>query len=1383
LLALGADGLLRHAYSRLRPRLETDLGHILGRPLELGPYRGLNLSGLQIGPSRLRPGLRDQSSLTMRGLSVGLDPLASLRHRLPVLHVGLRGVEADLRRNAQGQYWVLGATDPDAPLPRLDLRLRLADPARLRLHPARVAWRLSGRMGLQPHRRSLSVEAALRPLGRRDAAGSLLQGRLEGRWDQERWTAELAARRLPLEPLGRLLDLSGELRGRSDGRVRLAFGGSRPQCHGSLRTSDLGWSPAGGAASGQPRLQLPGLRLVCEADRLELPSSPWRWDREAGTVAVRSRFGAAGLRLDAIELHQGSSWLRLAGSLQPAPSLAGRWQVDPTTLRRLVAVPAELAGTRLSGDLKLAGSWSRPRLEVNAAQATNPLLGPWSAALAWAEQRLRLESFSAPHLRAQGSLPLRFGSGSGLTAGDLDLQVSLERFPLQRLDPVLGTQLRGWLDADGTVRGPLSALTPEFRLTVDQPSAGPIGLSERWQGNWFGAGEGGGRLVMEALAPAPVGTLLMQLDRRWVPVAARLERAGGQLSLSGTPRLYRWQAEGLPLDGLQLALGSSGRRQPLQGRLSGAGSLGLQPLAFQGRAEIDRPIALGVWGRRARFEGRYADRRYQFTGVLEPMGQGELDLAWSGRWQGPFRASIQARRLGDDALRQLVQAWPRWRGDEPPPQGSASDLGLLWINRFGASIDAKLEALRAAHQQLAGARAVQQQRRTPLERLSTVDALIDGELTLSGPRLSQASLDLEARAQLWHPGTDRAEPIGAGPVVLRFNGPLQAGSGTLELDGLSLALLGLLTPVPQELRGSLHARGRYRLRAGATPELALSLELVDGQVAETAINLERGQLELIDGRLRLDVALRAAGASSSVDLAGVVPIDPAIEGVELRLSSRDDGLRFLSGLAQPALNWEKGSGDLQLLVRGSLDRPIANGFLRFQEAELQFIGQQVRALDAIVLFDFEELLLQELTARVGELGRVSGQGRLRLFTPQHGETGGDQALQIRLEEVPFNMPRIRAVTDGQLQVRGTMLALDIGGELSIARGTVNVMPGQLEAGAGGGSAGSVPQLIESRWDFAEPVVLVGPEVESDASGTLRAAMPRIREVGFDDLRLSLGPDLIVGVPNLASFRTSGLLRINGRLDPSLRAQGVVRLLRGRLNLFTTSFSLDPDAPNVAVFTPSMGLIPYLDIALRTRVSDSLNVGSTTGSDSRSLASIEEVESNSLNQLNLVRVYLSASGPADRLAQNLRLRSNPPLPEDRLLALIGGNSLLGLSSGAAGTALATVLGQSLLSPLLGSLSDAFGERLTFALYPAYVNQEVSKRSERRSGRVPPQLVLGAEIGLDVSERFNASVLAAPNRSDVPPQLNLTVKASERLSVQGSIDSEGSWQTQLQVFFRF
>jgi translocation and assembly module TamB len=353
-----------------------------------------------------------------------------------------------------------------------------------------------------------------------------------------------------------------------------------------------------------------------------------------------------------------------------------------------------------------------------------------------------------------------------------------------------------------------------------------------------------------------------------------------------------------------------------------------------------------------------------------------------------------------------------------------------------------------------------------------------------------------------------------------------------------------------------------------------------------------------------------------------------------------------------------------------------------------------------------------------------------------------------------------------------------------------VQPGRLATEQGGVvKPVTVPQLAEARWDFRKPLLLLGPEVETNTAENLRANVPRFSPLAFDDLRLRLGPDLRVGVPNVANFTSAGLLRLNGKLDPSLRATGVVRLLGGRLNLFTTTFSLDPDAPNVAVFTPALGLVPFLDIALRTRVSDSLSNPAlgTSGlgtPNAQTLASTQpENGFNSLNQLNLVRITVSVSGPADRLAENIRLRSSPPLPQERLIALIGGNSLAGLTGGGAGAALATVLGQSLLSPVLGGLSEAFGQRLSFALYPTYVNPNISDINDLRSRRVPPQLVLGTEIGLDVTERFNASVLAAPNRSDIPPQLNLSYKASENLNVQAGFDTQGAWQSQLQLFFRF
>jgi translocation and assembly module TamB len=600
-----------------------------------------------------------------------------------------------------------------------------------------------------------------------------------------------------------------------------------------------------------------------------------------------------------------------------------------------------------------------------------------------------------------------------------------------------------------------------------------------------------------------------------------------------------------------------------------------------------------------------------------------------------------------------------------------------------------------------------------------------------------------------------------------------------SVEQFPLALLALITNVPDDLRGALAANGRFRIGDGRRrPELQMALALQDAALGTKLLKLDRGELDLANDTISLDWSLRSEGAANGIDLKGTVPLQPDRQDLELRVASRGDGLQFLSVLADSGLQWKQGSADLQLLVRGSLQAPVANGFLRFRNGVLQVAGQTMRELEATVLFDFSELELQQLTARVGERGQISGSGQLGLTTPI---AQAQRLLKLQVQQAPFQLPRMQAEAAGEVLVSGSLLRPVLSGELQLSRGRINVQPGQLATEEQPSRPVSVRDLVEERWDFRDPLLVMGQQMESSASRDLRSAVPNLPFLSFDGLRLRLGPDLRVGVPNVLNFNSGGVLTLRGPLDPSLQVSGVVRLLNGRLSLFTTNFSLDPDAPNVAVFTPSLGLIPYVDIALRTRVSD------TIGLNDASRTSLSDwnvnAPTNSIDQLRLVKVRVEASGPADRLADSIRLTSSPPLPQERLVALIGGNSLVGLAGGNAGAALATVLGQSLLSPLVGGLSDAFGQRLTFALYPTYFAPAEVQAAANRSRRLPSQLVLGSEIGLDLSERFNFSVLAAPNRSDIPPQMTLRYQASDRIGVQTSIDTEGRWQSQLQLLFRF
>jgi len=1374
------DQAVQRLYVRFRPDLERQLGSAIGHPLELGPYRGLGWAGLRLGPTRVLPTADDPSSLRAGELGVSIDPLSSLRRRLPVVHLSLSGVALDLRRNSDGGYWRLGRGDPGQAAPRLDLRWRLLQPARVRHEPGGQELYALSSGSIQPHRQLLSGQLQLGPAAR----GPLpLQLRGGGSWSEGRWQGQLVSRNLQLERLDRGLAAPGQWRGRLDGRLQLAWRGNQPDCRGELRVRQFSWTPG----SDQPPLQLGLLPLRCRGTQLQVPTANWRWADRSGQVALQTTWRQQYWQLQALELRTGRSWLRGRGRLASTLDLAGEWRLQPTDLPLPADTDTTLLGSVIEGDLRLAGGWNRLRLSTNLAQASNPLLDGWRARLRWQDQQLVLDQLSSRYLSGRGRLPLALGGPAGRRLGELQLQARLQQYPLDRLSALLGTRLAGSLTATGTITGPLSGLTPDFRLLLERVKVGSLQLADDWQGDWFGEAVGGGRLALRPTRSE--GLLEARLDNRWVPVAIDLRRQQGLLSLAGTPRSYRWLADGFPLAGLRLALGPAGRFQALEGRLSGRGSLGLQPLAFQGQVELEQASVLGVVARRVELEGSYRERRYQAQGVVEPQSGGQLDLDWSGRWRGGYRALISGRGLDDGLVRQLLEAWPAWNGGPLRDPGQATDLGTLLIDTFGGSIDGQLAALNRAHALVLQQRQAQRDNLTTAERLDRLAARFDLDAELSGPRLADTRIDLDLRGHVWLPGEDRDLALSSEPLHITLDGPVRLGSGNLAVEGLPLALLALLTPVPAELRGTLATRGSYRL--GAEPQLMLDLALADAGLGETDLSLERGSVRLEGEAMELDLALRAAGADSGIDLAGRVPLDPAADGVELRLSSRDDGLIFLSRLAQPAVDWQEGSADLQLLVRGSLQQPIANGFLRLQNGKLDLVGQSITDLQATMLFDFEKLILQEFRAAVGPTGKLSGEGIIGLVNPQLTAEGQPAQLKLNLAGLPFRFPRINAITNGDLLVGGSLAGLRVSGEVGLSKGSINVQPARLAAeGQAAPSTTSVVELAEQRWTFEQPLVLYGPDVESETSEQLRTLVPNLPMVRFENLRLSLGPDLGVGVPGLASFKTEGTLSIDGPFDPRIQARGVVRLKQGRLGLFTTTFTLDPDSPNVAVFTPSLGLVPFLDITLRTRVSDSLGVagvytdsGAGASPFAPSASQLESQGFSSLNQLNLVQVFLSVSGPADRLADNISLRSSPPLPEDRLMALIGGNTLAGVVGGGAGAALATVLGQSLLSPILGTLGDAFGQRLSLALYPAYVTQAVPRGSEQRSGRVPPQLVLVTEAGVDITNRLGVSLLAAPNVDNVPPQVNLTFKASELFSVQGSVDTEGTWQTQLQVFFRF
>ena len=65
---------------------------------------------------------------------------------------------------------------------------------------------------------------------------------------------------------------------------------------------------------------------------------------------------------------------------------------------------------------------------------------------------------------------------------------------------------------------------------------------------------------------------------------------------------------------------------------------------------------------------------------------------------------------------------------------------------------------------------------------------------------------------------------------------------------------------------------------------------------------------------------------------------------------------------------------------------------------------------------------------------------------------------------------------------------------------------------------SVNALIEEKWDFKEPLVLMGPNTPIQGPDQVPGFMPNLPAIRFDNLRLALGPDLRVLMPPWISFK-------------------------------------------------------------------------------------------------------------------------------------------------------------------------------------------------------------------------------------------------------------------------
>ncbi|MEB3358720.1 MAG: translocation/assembly module TamB domain-containing protein [Synechococcales bacterium] len=668
-------------------------------------------------------------------------------------------------------------------------------------------------------------------------------------------------------------------------------------------------------------------------------------------------------------------------------------------------------------------------------------------------------------------------------------------------------------------------------------------------------------------------------------------------------------------------------------------------------------------------------------------------------------------------------------------------------------------------------------------------------------------------------------------TLLAFEGVVgtQDLAGQLVAENVSVAFIEGVAQnfidIPADLEGDLNLVADLSGRI-QNPEVQATVAIANPQINDEPLETIEVVAEYDDAILTFDGAI-AADATRQATFDGIVPyafpfmtIQPNRDELAVEAVVQDEGIALVNLFTEGQVEWQEGSGLVVVQVTGPLEDPRIQGTAQLQDGVVstEILEDPITNITGTAAFDLSRIQVEALSAQLNGQ-EIQASGSIPVLVPI---TDPEDPLVITFNEVPIDLEvpagidlNFNASVDGQVIITGAVLTPIISGDLGLRDGEVDVFRG-FAAGLfpfGATTPAVREELVEEEIEEESDLDLAEIEAELERRG-FPVSIARILEapitgtgdpenfldqVRLDDLRIALSDDLEIQGNPLFNLSASGDLIVNGTLaDP--RPDGTIELVSGWINLYTTQFLLDRDAPNTATFNPEGGVNPYLDVTLvaRVREVDVVAVGpSPLVTDPLSIFDSPEVVDQSaiptFGSVQTILVTARVEGTAQELADFsagntagntisedlevadqggvLELSSDPPRSDRQIVALIGGGLLDTITGGDTAIAAASFIGSGTLANIGSDIADRLGLDF-FRIFP----------TTDLDGESGAPIAIGVEAGINITRDLSFTVLEVLG-STGSPEFGLRYQLTDRILLRSVSDLSGDYRGVLEYRIQF
>jgi len=987
-----------------------------------------------------------------------------------------------------------------------------------------------------------------------------------------------------------------------------------------------------------------------------------------------------------------------------------------------------------------------------------------------------------PDIKLSGNIPYWFDK-RGINFGNVDSSFRINRTQLSNLNIFRKNEIRGFITAQGELKGKISDPDISINFNVDYPHYKGIRIREIWEGDIKNDNNEFQLNMKNRYSPIPSFLSInydskLKLDN--LTFIRVFNSNKGTIGIDKENNSYIWSADNFPLDELEFSLRNN-QFDRIKGIINGAGSLSSDQSYLDGRLAWSLGEYRNIKLANSLFDFSFKENSFNFNSSLYPIDGGIIEVEYNSNKDNLINIDLSNISTSWTILTAVdIFNFDNKKGF---PTRKSNILDDLEINKDNNSFKERIDFI---NNFIEKSNALED--KFNLQKyLSKFRSRYDGKITIHGDKPPNYKLNAKLNGYLDASRNDYKN--NKEEFSIDLEGGLLRGKGSLRINKLPLSAANIFLNQKRDFAGGLDMNLSYDLDKKSFSSVISSN---NSSIKNNKIILDNGLVVFNNSIFDIDFSLLVNDSETPIYIEGSIPINKS-ENLDLKLIGNGKIVELIDIFSDEYFAFKEGEVNLRMIIKGTFNKPILNGFVVIKDSEIDFYNNILKDINSLIIFDFDSLEIKNLQAKSEDSGNIFIRGSLPFY---RNNDFLNSKINLKTNKFLLKKDNLNFLIDSDIDLSGSFESPVLGGSLSFNNGFINFNTTNQNNKKDKNikSEEYKKDWPELYWNNNKNIEIISNETILN-SVLLGERLPNYLEnLSFTNLKLKLGPDFKLQYSELvqAYLDTKLDLNINGKVGKDLNARGLIYLKKGRANLYTTPFKLDKNKENYILFASRSGVVPFISFSLVSKVPDSIIPISENNQDSNISGDINVDATSSgfgsfgIGNSRLIKIEASYQGFLDQLSfedenKRIQLRSTPSYNRSQIIGLIGGNS-------------ANLINRAFISQL--NNADAFSERFQLSLYPALIenndslnnifsneNLEIENDEQSSSNEEFSSQAWVAELGLDITAAINFAFQTVPGRDDLPPTGILTFQANPNLELLGSYDSNGDWKSQFQLFFRY